>query len=656
VSTTLSAPAPDLPRDGVAAVDLALRSRLLDADVQLTPRVGLLGASDAFRAAGEPDQPAGPVVPVHLYGASAVVGPVETPSTVDDAVAASGPLPPCGGCLARRWQALRHTQERRALERGSGRVGAIAGSPFGTGFALDTLAALCRHAVTGGPSPLPPGHAWVYELRLDTLRVTPRLLLADGGCPRCGTPPPACPQPPAWAPAPQPKRSPEDTRLRSVHEYDLLLEAYANPLCGALGPGAMPALDSPTTAPVTGAMWLPGPYGYADFYWSGHADRFDDSAVLGVLEGLERQAGLASRGPAGRIVDSYRNLAGQALDPRDCGVYSDEAYRMLARMHRPFDPDAPINWVWGYSLRDDQPILVPEQIVYYGRTLVGEPGFVMECSNGCASGSSLEEAVLHGLFELIERDAFLLTWFGKARLPEIDPDSCTRADTVLMVDRVRRYGYDVRLFDSRIDLPVPVVTAVGVRRDGGLGRLCFAAGAGLDPEDAVQAALCETASYVPGFPERIERSIEEARSLAADFTRIHELRQHALVYGLPQMAGHADFLLGAGPVAPMSTVYAEWQRERPRHADLRADVGWIRDRLVAAGFDVIVVDQTSAEQRRAGLHTACVVVPGLLPIDFGWWRQRAPHMSRTRTAFRRAGWRGTDLDPVDLNRAPHPFP
>jgi ribosomal protein S12 methylthiotransferase accessory factor len=106
----------------------------------------------------------------------------------------------------------------------------------------------------------------------------------------------------------------------------------------------------------------------------------------------------------------------------------------------------------------------------------------------------------------------------------------------------------------------------------------------------------------------------------------------------------------------MSEVYADWQRTRPRNPDLLADVHYLRDVLAEAGHDVIVVDQTSPEQRLAGLHTACVIVPGLIPIDFGWWRQRGLNMPRTLTAFRRAGWRSTDLDPADLNRVPHPFP
>jgi len=56
------------------------------------------------------------------------------------------------------------------------------------------------------------------------------------------------------------------------------------------------------------------------------------------------------------------------------------------------------------------------------------------------------------------------------------------------------------------------------------------------------------------------------------------------------------------------------------------------------------------------LRTASVIVPGLVPIDFGWARQRALQMKRTRTARAEAGLRDRDLRADELNPAPHPFP
>jgi len=90
--------------------------------------------------------------------------------------------------------------------------------------------------------------------------------------------------------------------------------------------------------------------------------------------------------------------------------------------------------------------------------------------------------------------------------------------------------------------------------------------------------------------------------------------------------------------------------------DLKRDVDRCIDEVGRAGFDVIVVDQTLPEQTDLGLHTVKVLVPGLLPIDFGWQRQRALRSPRLRTAHRQAGLRDRDLRPEELHRVPHPFP
>jgi ribosomal protein S12 methylthiotransferase accessory factor len=151
----------------------------------------------------------------------------------------------------------------------------------------------------------------------------------------------------------------------------------------------------------------------------------------------------------------------------------------------------------------------------------------------------------------------------------------------------------------------------------------------------------------------------ELRSMAADFDKVLALHDHPRLYGLPEMAGYASFLLGDGPatggtVRGVAEVYDGAVSRRS--LDLRDDVQECVEAVVSAGFDVIVVDQTLAEQRELGIHTASVIVPGLLPIDFGWRRQRALLLPRMRTALRQAGIVDHDLDPAEFNRAPHPFP
>lgn len=614
------------------------------------PDVAPLGAHDAFRA--DPHAAASPTaVPVRFYGRQAVVGPFT-------GGAADAPSP-CATCLERRWQAVRSVALRDALELGSG-TRAAGPSPHLTPFAADALAGLIA-ARLAGRGPAGGVFPAVHLVDLASLRIRHYPLVPDPECPGCGAVEPDTAESAVLDLRPAPKHRPGAFRVRDIHDYELPTEPYANPVCGSLGPSLVQDVSSLSTSATIGCFSMRSGTYLRETFWGGHADSFAVSARIGVLEGLERYAGMRSRAKRAQVLDSLDGLlerGERALDPRGCGLYSAEFHRANPRV-RPFTPDREIPWVWGYSLRDRESVLVPEVLTYYHAPGL-ENRFVQESSNGCASGGSLEEAAYFGLMEVIERDAFLLAWYGRAALPEIDPRASTVRATRLMVDRLEMYGYEARFFDTRVTFPVPVVTGVAVRHDGGLGRMCFGAGAGLDPEAALAGALCEIATDAVNLRSRTERDEERLRAMARDFDKVQVLHDHPLSYGIPEMGDHAHFLIGAPgqPRPPRRTLDALYGDGSvlPVSDDLRQDLTACVDAVAGAGFDTIVVDQTMPEQRRLGLTTVSVIVPGLLPIDFGWSRQRALGMPRLRTALREAGLRERDLVPADFNPAPHPFP
>ncbi|MFD5510849.1 TOMM precursor leader peptide-binding protein [Streptomyces sp. NPDC127051] len=638
---------------GAAERFTALLDRALDALGGPPVELSVLGARNAFAdPESEPEPVSVPVsvpaeigaaLPVRLYGRQAVVGPLPVP----------GGGPGCARCLERRWQAVRSVALRDALELGGG-TRAAGDWPHAHAFAADALAAL----VTGVAAPRGP-FPEVRSLDLGTGAVRRYPLVPDPECPVCAAP--VADEPRALEPlAPAPKYRPGTFRTRPVDSYALDVAAFANPLCGALGPSLVQDISSTSTSATIGCFSLrSGPY-LRETFWGGHTDSFDRSARVGVLEGLERYAGMRARARTTGVRGSLTGLGADAVDPREVGLYSERFYADNPRV-RPFDPGREIPWVWGWSLRDRVPRLVPEVLTYYHSPGL-ENRFVQESSNGCATGGSLAEAVYFGLMEVIERDAFLLAWYGRQPLPEIDPATSSRTSTRMMVDRLALYGYRARFFDTRITFPVPVVTAVAERFDGGPGRMCFGAGAGLDPESALDSALCEIATDAVNLPGRTERDEARLRAMAADFDLVTALHDHPLVYGVPEMGRHADFLLRAParePLRPVSALRPPEDRQNGGAGgsdDVREDLARCVGAVAAEGFDVVVVDQTLPEQRVLGLHTVSVLVPGLLPIDFGWSRQRALGMPRLRTALRAAGLRERDLEPGDLNPAPHPFP
>lgn len=652
MTAVVAPPAPTGPRPGpVDELQRALGDRFARARHRAPagtggPVVVDLGRTNALDRTPDPVRRA---ATVHLTAQAVLVGPWHPAEPGDQPRA-------CGHCLAIRWQRLRSKSERDALEVG-GTPHPVAPWPVLTEYAVDAAWALYEAVLLSAEPPQSPAAGpdralpRVSRLDLATLQVQTVPLLPDPLCPSCAAGPDPEPAPPRLRS--QEKQAPHGYRLRPAASYPLPAAALANPVCGALGGGTWTNLTSPTTSPVAGSVFVRGYAGLCDVTWSGQANSFAASRSLAFLEGLERYAGTHRRRRAEPVVDSYANLGTSALDPAECGFYAPETYRRDP-MVVPFSPHREIPWVAGYSLRDDRTVLVPARLCYYSAGLRAD-NFVFECSNGCAIGSCLAEAVLFALLELIERDAFLLGWYAGARLTEIDLRSCRSPAVRAMVDRAALQGYDVHAFDNRVDLAVPVVTGLAVRRDGGPGTLSFAAGASLDPESAVEAALSEMLTYIPHLPRQVRDRWAELEAMAADFDLVRHLTDHAQLYGLPRMAVHARGYLDPAAVLPAEEVYRDWRDRRPAR-DLLDDVLLCRAELVRAGHDVIVVDQTTPEQERMGLHTVRAVVPGLLPMDFGWSRQRALRMPRLRTAWRRAGRRADDVPEDEIRRVPHPFP
>ncbi len=569
---------------------------------------------------------------------------------------------PCGQCLAMRWQRLRSRSEREALELGYPSRGAT-GWPVLTDFSVDAVWAAYRAVLPGGrPAPAaftPADRALAQVTRVDlvTLATATFPLLPEPLCPACVRERPDTAEAARMDLGPRPKPAPDGYRLKPLDAYPLPTAALANPVCGAIGTDTWINPASTTTAPVAGTHFVRGYAGLNDVTWSGQSNRYTTSRTLAYLEGLERYAGTHRRRGTAPLTESYHTLVADGvpvLNPADCGFYAPETYT-TDHLVSPFDPDRRIPWVWGHSLRDDRPVLVPARLAHYSAG-VDADNFVFECSNGCATGGSLEEAILFGLLELIERDAFLLAWYGRARLAEIDLATCRTPAIHSMVHRAALHGYDVHAFDTRMDLAVPVVTALAVRRDGGYGTLSFAAAAGFDPEGTVEAALSEVLTYIPYLPYQVAERHAELEEMERDFTRVLHLKDHAQLYGLPAMARHAAEYLNPTAVKPVTELYRDWETLRPRTGDLLDDLRLVRDALSGAGFDVIAVDQTTPEQHRMGLHTVSTTVPGLLPLDFGWTRQRALRMPRLRTALRDAGLREDVLTEAEIKTVPHPFP
>lgn len=115
-------------------------------------------------------------------------------------------------------------------------------------------------------------------------------------------------------------------------------------------------------------------------------------------------------------------------------------------------------------------------------------------TNGLASGNVLEEAILHGIFEVIERDAWSIFELTHKNYSQINIDSIESELIKEIIDKFESQGIKIKLMDFTADINIPTIAASAddtVTRDAGL--LTLGIGTHLDPEVAILRALTEVA-------------------------------------------------------------------------------------------------------------------------------------------------------------------
>lgn len=487
----------------------------------------------------------------------------------------------------------------------------------------------------------------VYLIHLKTLKTSLHFFLPDPLCPVCSRLPDDSSESARVSLKPNPKPNTEHYRTRPIVDLEKgLVKDYVDSRTGLFN-DKWHFLASPFTNVSVNLPTIMG-----NEITGGRSHSFAESELTAILEGLERYCGMTPRGKRTVTLDSFRNVAGQALDPFKVGVYSEEQYALPDFPFKPFEPDQMIEWVWGYSFSQERPILVPKQLAYYSWGYEDE--FVKETSNGCALGGSLEEAVLHGIFEVVERDSFLMTWYAKLPVPRLDPYSANDRELRLMLERMRAVvGYDVLLFNTTLENRIPSIWALAKNRKSSGPNLISAAGAHLDPVRAVKGAIHELSNSILMLQGKFEENLEECQAMFDDPFRVLQLEDHSMLYGLPQAEERLQFLLDDR--RPLRSFDEEFKRTI-KHADLTDDLKGVLQTFRRLSLDVIVVDQTSPETLKNGLYCVKVLIPGMLPMTFGYHLTRLTGLERVSRVPAELGYAERPLTAEQLNRHPHPFP
>jgi ribosomal protein S12 methylthiotransferase accessory factor len=590
-----------------------------------------------------------PWMPVHTELSTAVIGPVTHPAR-----------PGCPVCLGLRRKHNRAANGVRS-DIQAANAAALAAEPS---VMLDRLAAELTGTLAAAEftaedvDGLPCSALFV---RLGDLSIERHGFLPEPMCPACGGLPEDTPRDARITLLPRPKQAPTRYRLWSPTEHSAeIVSTCVGAEAGLIhdivrtGESGLAVAQASVTLRVPGVA-VPG---------GGRSWDYRTSEAVAVLEALERYGGSNPVGTRTVVRAALADLGEPALDPRRLGMHEDDMYDQIPHLYRPFTEESVCNWVWGYSLTAGNPVLVPESCAYFWTLNHPDRAFLAETTNGCALGSCLEEAILYGILEVAERDAFLLTWHARIPAGAIDLEAADDREPAITAAAISHAtGYRVSLFDITTEVGIPCVWAMATHPgvcEGGLPpggdelALFCAAGSHLVPERAALSALVELGPQLADAIKRFPARKADAAAYLIRPDKVRTIFDHAVAFGDPRAYERLGFLTElTAPRKPLAAVGRD--RDWPDHADLREDLLELVARFRRENMEVIVVNQTGPEHRALGLHCVRVLIPGTLPLTYGHCRRRLRNLPRLLTLPHRLGHAEAPLPAADVNQLPHPF-
>lgn len=419
-----------------------------------------------------------------------------------------------------------------------------------------------------------------------------------------------------------------------------------NPLAGIVG-GLIEAPPLPGEAAVAcvaavgtdaGRTALPGSDISYRLATGGGGVGPDQAAARALGEALERYAACCVD-PAGLRLATWREVGGP--HPARYELFAPEQWEAGLPYAR-FDEDTAIDWVLGEDLKAGIPVWVPAKRVYLAPPPGGwkaEIGPAVSTGLACARDSGT--ALLAGLLEVIERDAFALTWWRRlptspVRLPSGGPLAG------LIADRFERTGlsFAVRLLPTDLGAHVILVLVLDPGAESSVAAV--GAAAHLNPASALLKAMLEAVQTRAWLRQMGGGA---AFDPGPSFENVHRFSDHVKCYGRPEALAYLDFLVHtSGPEVALADL-PDLSRS------VQEDLAYCLDRVAEQDLAALAVDLTPPDLAGCDFVAVRVLVPGALDI--------APSHHHRFLGSRRL-WDvpvrlGLSAE-ADLNPYPHPFP
>ena len=342
-----------------------------------------------------------------------------------------------------------------------------------------------------------------------------------------------------------------------------------------------------------------------------------------------------------RKICSYRDLKGRALNIFSLAGFSEEQKNKHSILQ--FDENTVFGWIPARFLVSRKILFCPVQLVSaYYRDKNTEPMLRWGVTTGLSTGQSLKEAIVKGALEVIERDAFMISYLNKLSPPIIDLEYLSDQDEEIakIIKNFKRYNLEIYILQLPTDFPVYVNLAILIDRTGLGPAVSVGASANFDFKTALLTSLSE--SLV------VRHSLKNIFKKKIDLKKIG--REERVVYwAKPENLPKIEFFLKGEKIKiDLSQGFYKTKNNKNNYKEkLRI----LNTELEKKNYKTCYVELTTKEIKKIGLRCVQVVIPELQPLHL---HESIPYFGgkRLKEVPLKFGYQPAKV----LNQIPHPFP
>lgn len=365
-------------------------------------------------------------------------------------------------------------------------------------------------------------------------------------------------------------------------------------------------------------------------------------AILKALaEAIERYDNFAFFKKGVSYTGSYSGIKKNAIDPKEFVFFSDKQLRQKRYKKFRIDNSSLFRWTRIKSLTNEKNYHIPCQLISLSYQPVNsEPIIYPSISTGAAGHFTLDSALLNGIYEVLERDSFMIYYLNKLKPKRYDLASSNNKKIKAFLKIAERYHLQILSLDIKTNLNVPAVASVIIDRSG----LSKAVSVGLKSHLTIEKAII--GSINEAFHTRTwirEAYIHNPKSITkSELINDSSIKNRGIFWYSPKSICKLDFLTNN-----LDLIKIEHGDD---NLSVKSQILKLNNALGEKGYEIYYKDITSKYFKNIPFKVVKVMIPGMQPV---YLDEKYPLLGgeRIQKVLGELGFKNR----INLNNYPHPF-